>query len=172
VNDYGQEFTKAWGRTLRLGLALPPVRLLVRKNCIDVTKALPVIADYFNRYSGDQLVGQTMAIHNMLLPVLCDALGVPLQLTIGWIEFNGTPRMQHGEELIQRFLTEKLAAWHREGGAVSSVADLAGTGNPRCDLRLRSRLGHLRRGLRTTGDLPVPRCAVRQPGLSPDACGR
>jgi hypothetical protein len=89
--------------------------MLVRKNCIDLAKALPVIVDYFNRHSGEGLVGQTMAIHNMLLPPLCDALGVPLQLTIGWIEFNGTPRMQHGEELIQRFLTEKWAAWHREG---------------------------------------------------------
>lgn len=115
MKDYGQEFTQAWDRTLRLGLALPPVRLLVRKNCIDLTKALPVIIDYFNQHSGDQLVGQTMAIHNTLLPLLCDALGVPLQLTIGWIEFDGTPRMQHGEALIQRFLTEKLAAWHREG---------------------------------------------------------
>ncbi len=115
MKDYGQEFTQAWDRTLRLGLALPPVRLLVRKNCIDLTKALPVIVDYFNWYSGDQLVGQTMAIHNALLPLLCDAFDVPLQLTIGWIEFDGTPRMQHGEALIQRFLTEKLAAWHREG---------------------------------------------------------
>jgi hypothetical protein len=116
VNDYGQEFMDAWDRTVRFGLALPPIRLLVRKSCIDLAKALPVIVDYFNRHSGEGLVGQTMAIHNMLLPPLCDALGgVPLQLTIGWIEFNGTPRMQHGEALIQRFLTEKWAAWHREG---------------------------------------------------------
>jgi hypothetical protein len=115
VKDYGQEFMQAWDRTLRLGLALPPARLLVRKACIDLTKALPVIVDYFNRHSGERLVGQTMAIHDALLPPLCDALGVPLHLTIGWIEFNGTPRMQHGEDLIQTFLTEKLAAWHREG---------------------------------------------------------
>jgi len=116
VNDYGQEFMDAWDRTVRFGLALPPIRALVRKNCIDLAKALPAIVDYFNRHSGEELVGQTMAIHNMLLPPLCDALGgVPLQLTIGWIEFNGTPRMQHGEALIQRFLTEKWAAWHREG---------------------------------------------------------
>jgi hypothetical protein len=116
VNDYGQEFTQAWDRTVRFGLALPPIRLLVRKNCIDLAKALPVIVDYFNRHSGEGLVGQTMAIYDMLLPPLCAALGrVPLQLTIGWIEFDGTPRMQHGEALIQRFLTEKWAAWHREG---------------------------------------------------------
>jgi hypothetical protein len=116
VNDYGQEFMAAWNRTAHFGLALPPVRLLVRKDCIDLSKALPVIVEYFNRHSGEQLVGQTLAIHDQLQPELCAALGgVPLHLTTGWIEFNGTPRMQHGEELIQRFLTEKLAAWHREG---------------------------------------------------------
>jgi hypothetical protein len=169
VNDYGQEFMDAWDRTVRFGLALPPIRLLVRKNCIDLAKALPVIVDYFNRHSGEALVGQTVAIHIMLLPPLCDALGgVPLQLTIGWIEFNGTPRMQHGEALIQRFLTEKWAAWHREGGPVPSVADVARPGSPRCDLRLKSRLGHLRRGLRTAGYLPAPPCAPGQPDLSPD----
>lgn len=115
MKDYGEEFTQAWDRTLKLGLALPRARLLVRKNCIDLTKALPVVVDYFNQHPGDQLIGQTKAIHETLLPTLSDALSVPLQLTIGWIEFNGAPLMQHGEDLIQMFLREKLPAWHREG---------------------------------------------------------
>jgi hypothetical protein len=42
VNDYDREFTQAWDRTLRFGLALPPIRLQVRKYCIDLAKALPV----------------------------------------------------------------------------------------------------------------------------------
>jgi hypothetical protein len=42
-----------------------------------------------------------------------DASTVPL--TIGWIEPDGTPRLQHGEERITMFLTEKWAAWQREG---------------------------------------------------------
>jgi hypothetical protein len=42
-----------------------------------------------------------------------DASAVPL--TIGWIEPDGTPRLQHGEERITMFLTEKWAAWQREG---------------------------------------------------------
>ena len=58
MNDYGQEFMQAWERTLRFGLALPPIRLLVRKDCIDLAKALPVIVDYFNRHSGEGLVGR------------------------------------------------------------------------------------------------------------------
>jgi hypothetical protein len=40
VNDYDQEFSQAWDRTLRFGLALPPIRLQVRKDCIDLAKAL------------------------------------------------------------------------------------------------------------------------------------
>lgn len=55
VNDYNQEFTDEWDRTLRLGLALPPIRLQVHKDCIDLAKALPVIVDYFNQHSSDKL---------------------------------------------------------------------------------------------------------------------
>ena len=116
VNDYNQEFTQAWDRTLRLGLALPPIRLQVRKDCIDLTKALPVIVDCYNQHPSDRLRGRTAAIHNMLQPRLSEALGgLPLYLSIGWIELDGTPRVQHGEERIRMFLTEKWAAWQREG---------------------------------------------------------
>jgi hypothetical protein len=75
VNDYNQEFTDAWDRTLRFGLALPPIRLQVRKGCIDLAKALPVIVDCFNQHSSDQLRSRTAAIHNMLQPRLSEALG-------------------------------------------------------------------------------------------------
>lgn len=116
MNDYDQEFSQAWDRTLRFGLALPPIRLQVRKDCIDLAKALPVIVDCFNQHSSDKLRGRTAAIHHMLQPRLSEALGgLPLYLTIGWIELDGTPRVQHGEERIRMFLTEKWAAWQREG---------------------------------------------------------
>jgi len=116
VNDYNQEFTDAWDRTLRFGLALPPIRLQVRKDCIDLAKALPVIIDCFNQHSSEKLRGRTAAIHDMLQPRLSKALGgLPLYLTIGWIKLDCTSRLQNGEEQIQMFLTEKWAAWQREG---------------------------------------------------------
>jgi hypothetical protein len=91
-----------------------------RKNSVRTTrataKALPVIVDCFNQHPSDKLRGRTAAIHNMLQPRLSEALGgLPLYLTIGWIELDGTPRVQHGEERIRMFLTEKWAAWQREG---------------------------------------------------------
>ena len=115
VNGYGLEFSDAWDRTLRFGLELPPVRILVQKDCIDVAKARSVIVEYFNQHAPEELMGQTVTIYTMLQPRLWEALGVPLYLTIGWIELDGTPRMKHGDEQIQMFLTEKLVAWAREG---------------------------------------------------------
>jgi hypothetical protein len=115
VNGYGLEFSEAWDRTLRFGLELPPVRILVQKDCIDVAKARSVIVEYFNQHAPEELMGQTVTIYTMLQPRLWEALGVPLYLTIGWIELDGTPRMKHGDEQIQMFLTEKLVAWAREG---------------------------------------------------------
>jgi hypothetical protein len=65
VNDYDQEFSQAWDRTPRFGLALPLIRLQVRKDCIDLAKALPVIVDCYNQHPSDKLRGRTAAIHNM-----------------------------------------------------------------------------------------------------------
>ena len=115
VNGYTQEFMAAWDRTLQFGLKLPPLRLQVRQDCIDMAKAMPVIVEYFTRHSAQELIGQTANIHNALHPRLMTALGVPLYLTIGWIELDGTPRMKHGDEKIKIFLTEKMMAWMREG---------------------------------------------------------
>jgi hypothetical protein len=115
TNGYAQELSAAWDRTLKFGLKLPPIRLQVRKDCIDMAKAMPVIVEYFNRHSPQELMGQTATIHNTLQPRLMTTLGVPLYLTIGWIELDGTPRMKHGDEKIKMFLTEKMGAWMREG---------------------------------------------------------
>jgi hypothetical protein len=114
MSAYGQEFSAAWDRTARLGLTPPPIRLQVQKDCIDAAKATAVIVEYFTEHSLPELTGQIMAIYNTLQPRLMQELGVPLYFTIGWFELNGTPRLQHGDERIQEYLTDKLAAWQRD----------------------------------------------------------
>jgi len=104
----------AFARTESFGLKAPP-RLLVAKPCVDVDKTLPVRLDYFDEHTNEELMGQTLAINVALIPLLMEATGVPFELTIGWIELGGKPRMKHGEETIRRFITDMLAAWHREG---------------------------------------------------------
>jgi hypothetical protein len=111
---YVEEYMAAFDRTESFGLKAP-LRLLVEKNCVDADKMLPVLLDYFDAHEPDELIGQTLAIHVALIPLLMEFTGVPFELTIGWIELGGKPKWQHGDDTIRRFMTDKLAAWQREG---------------------------------------------------------
>jgi hypothetical protein len=112
---YVQEFEAAVERTERLGLGASPVRLVVRKDCVDMAKTMPVLLDYFGRHDPPELVGQTAAIHFALVPLLVRETGIPFQLTIGWMVHDGRTIFQHDEETYRRFLRDKFAAWSREG---------------------------------------------------------
>jgi len=112
---YVQEFEAALERTERLGLGASPVRLVVRKDCVDMAQTMPVLLDYFGRHDPAELVGQTVAIHFALVPLLVRETGIPFQLTIGWMVHDGRTIFQNDEETYRRFLREKFAAWSREG---------------------------------------------------------
>jgi hypothetical protein len=112
---YVQEFEAALERTERLGLGAPAVRVVVRKDCVDMAKTMPVLLNYFARHNPAELIGQTAAIHFALVPLLVRETGIPFQLTIGWVVHDGRTIFQHDEETYRRFLRDKLAAWSREG---------------------------------------------------------
>jgi hypothetical protein len=112
--SYIAEYMAAFDRAERLALKAPP-RVLVAKDCVDPDRTLEVLLEYFARHTSEELVGQTVAINTALIPLLLEATGVALQLTIGWIELDGKPKFRHGEETLRRFMTEKLSAWRREG---------------------------------------------------------
>jgi hypothetical protein len=113
ATGYIAEYMAAFDRTESFGLKAPP-RLLVAKKCVDVDKTLAVLLGYFDAHEPEELMGQTLAIHVALIPLLFEATGVSFELTIGWIELGGKPKCEHGEETIRRFMVDKLAAWHRE----------------------------------------------------------
>jgi hypothetical protein len=113
-DGYAGEYLAALNRTAALGLETPP-RLLVEKDCVDPDKTMPVLLDYFDEHEPGELVGQTLAINVALIPRLLDQTGVPFNLTLGWIELDGKPRFQHGEERIRQFLREGMTAWRRDG---------------------------------------------------------
>lgn len=113
-SPYIHEYMAAVDRTEALGLKAP-VRLIVRKNCVDMMRVRPVVLAYFDRHKPQELVGQTLAIHFALIPMLADNTGVPFNLTVGWMTRDGKAFFQHDEETIRRFMREKLSAWQREG---------------------------------------------------------
>jgi hypothetical protein len=114
LSPYLSEYIAAVERTEALGLQVPP-RILVKKDCIDIQRTLPVLLDYFEEHTPQELIGQTAAIDVALIPRLLEATGVPFQLTFGWIVREGRPIFQHGAATLRHFMTQKLAAWQREG---------------------------------------------------------
>jgi hypothetical protein len=107
---YAAEYFAALDRTERFGFEAPS-RLLVRKDCVDMSRVLPVLLDYFEAHGWEALIGQTAAIHFALVALLADKTRIPYQLTIGWIERHGKPIFQHDDTLIQRFVDEGTGAW-------------------------------------------------------------
>jgi hypothetical protein len=113
-SPYVSEYLEAVDRTERFGFDAP-VRLLVKKDCVDMNIVRPVLLDYFERSEPESMIGQTAAIHFALAPLLYDKTGIPFQLTIGWMMRQGKPVFQHDEQLIQHFVEEKSEAWLRNG---------------------------------------------------------
>jgi hypothetical protein len=74
---------QAFERTEKFGFEAP-LRILVRKKCVDMTAVMPVLLDYFERNGWEALIGQTAAIHFSLVPLLYDKTGIPFQLMVGF----------------------------------------------------------------------------------------
>jgi hypothetical protein len=108
------EYLAAIDRTEQYGFEAP-MRLLVKKDCVDMQTVQPVLLDFFERSPPDSMIGQTAAIHFGLVPLLYDKTGIPFSLTIGWLVRKGKPLCQHDERLIQRFIEGNTDAWLEEG---------------------------------------------------------
>ena len=115
MSSYIKEFEAATERTLHLGMDSRAIRVVVRKDCVDMTKVMPVLLDYFVRHDPAELIGQTAAIHYALVPILVRETGIPFELTIGWMVHEGRDIFKHDEEIYHRFMREKFASWSREG---------------------------------------------------------
>jgi hypothetical protein len=114
LSPYVGEYLAAIDRTEEFGFEAP-MRLLVKKDCIDMQTLRPVLLEYFKGSPPDLLIGQCAAINFALVPLLYDKCGVSFNLTIGWLVRNGKSICQHDERLIQRFIEGNTDAWLEEG---------------------------------------------------------
>jgi hypothetical protein len=114
LSPYVGEYLAAIDRTEEYGFE-PPMRLLMKRDCVDMHTLRPLLLNYFGRSPPDSMIGQTAAIHFDLVPLLHDKIGIPFNLTIGWIVRNGKAICRHDERLIQRFIEGNTQAWLDEG---------------------------------------------------------
>lgn len=112
---YAREFLDAWDTTERLGLRTPAIQLAGRKASVDIERAEPVLRQYFGRYPQDEVVGQAFAINTELMPKLRGVLGVPLTLTMGWFDYQGTTAFEHDEAFLGRLLQNGVAGFTKQG---------------------------------------------------------
>jgi hypothetical protein len=113
-SPYVSEYLAAIDRTQRFGFEAPP-RILVRKDCVNMDSARPVLLEYFEGSEPESMIGQTAAINFALVPLLYGKTGIPFNLTIGWLMRKGKAIYQHDEQLIQRFIEGKTEVWLHEG---------------------------------------------------------
>src|SRR5258708_36959996 len=103
LSPYVGEYLAAIDRTEDFGFE-PPMRLLAKKDCVDLHSLRPMLLDFFERSPPDSMIGQTAAIHFALVPLLYDKTGIPFNLTIGGIVRNGKAICHHDNALIHRLI--------------------------------------------------------------------
>ena len=112
---YAREFMKAFPRTQSLGLSLPPVSLLVEKDCVELEVLTRAVYKYLDEYSDGEALGQAFAINVNIIPYLYAETGIPFTLTLGWFEHMGKEVFRHGERDLRAMLREGAAAWQPDG---------------------------------------------------------
>lgn len=115
MEAYAQEFIRASNRSRQLGITLPPVQFLVRKDCLDMQRLGPMLQEYVGRFSQDEIVGQAFVINAQLMALLADKLGLPLTLTMGWFDHAGRQPYRHDDAFIEKLVKEGAGRFLTEG---------------------------------------------------------
>ena len=113
--SYAREFLGAFERTQSLGLPVPPVRLLVEKDCVNVEIITPVVHKYLDEFSDDDALGQAYAVNVNIIPYLYDETGIPFTLTMGWFEHMGKDLYRHNDRMLRTMLREGIACHQLDG---------------------------------------------------------
>jgi len=114
TQTYIDEYMSAVERTESLGLKAPP-RVLVNKPCVNPDRTLPLLLDYFDSHTLDEMTGRILAINADLIFLLWREIRVPFEITFGTVDIKGKRFGESSEATIRRFLVDKHIAWQRDG---------------------------------------------------------
>jgi hypothetical protein len=104
MQQYAQEFMAASEWTAQQGLFVPPVQLVVNKDCVDWTEMAPVMQRLIGPYRDEEIAKELFAMNTRLVPQLYEAVGIPFRLTIGWFDISGAIHYQHDQALLKKLL--------------------------------------------------------------------
>jgi len=104
MQQYAQEFMAASQWTADQGLFVPPVQILVNKDCVDWAVMTPVLQRLIGPYENQEIARELFAMNTRLVPQLYEATGIPFRLTIGWFDISGEIHYQHDQALLEKLL--------------------------------------------------------------------
>jgi len=111
---YIAEYMAALERTESLDLKAP-ARVLVSRPCVDPDRILPMLLNYFDRHTPEELFGQTLTINADLIYLLWQKAQVPFEITFGFAEIKRKRYGECSDSTLRRYLRDKQDAWRREG---------------------------------------------------------
>lgn len=105
---YATEWASALQRTQRFGLSTPAFQRSTEKFITqDVLERFPyVVRDAFGELSFEEVVGQCVAIHHRVLPVIEEMLGCEVYFTLGWVDDRSERGMFRFDDA---FIEERLS---------------------------------------------------------------
>ncbi|MBB6186654.1 hypothetical protein [Rhodanobacter sp. MP7CTX1] len=115
---YTEDFRSAEERSRRLGLAVPAYAFESERRWLDATAHAQfpyIVRGGLGELDFSDVVGQCLAIHYRLLPVIQEWLGCPVLYTNGWVDDGTENGMFRFDEM---FIEDRLRTY-RTGGLVN-----------------------------------------------------
>ncbi len=112
-NNYINEWKDALSRTKRFGLGFPAHELQLSSCYLTDARQLEfphIVYREVGELGPEEIVGQCMAIHYRLIPVMESWLGCPVIYTIGWVDLGDSNLFKFDE----KFIGDKLKNGHTE----------------------------------------------------------
>lgn len=144
MSTYTKEFTEAVARSKKFGLTVPAHKIEPSKVFLDAKAHAEfpyVVRDGLGDLDLPDVVGQCLAVHYRLVPVISDWLGCDVLYTIGWIDDMTDSGMFRFDD---SFVADKLRSGHG-GGTVNIHAWLTLPSMEIIDVALSTSMGHLQK---------------------------
>ncbi len=110
MQQYSADYMAAVCHTGELGVQLPPLQLVVRKNCVEIGKIAEVLNQVTEGHEVDELHARSIEFIIKAKVAILANLGIPFTLTGGWFEDGPRKVYQHTDEYLKRLINQGMLA--------------------------------------------------------------
>jgi hypothetical protein len=104
MEQYATEYMEAVRHTEELGVELSTIKIMVRKNCVDLAMLGPALNEFTEKCTLQEMVLGSLEFTVKLGRHLTEKLGIPFTLTAGWFEDGPRKVYQHDDEYLKQLI--------------------------------------------------------------------